>query len=154
MEIWIKVMERSWRPTGHHGDEPVHWSCGWTLFIGHVDEPVTNRTDSALLAWVYSAGYLWDKRVIRVGEGAGLISVAFLRGKIFSAIRHGIMNHFFYVLLLVEMPHVVTCSALVSGFITSPVGAHSSVNVSGPTWCVMSASEQVSRRGCGGGWGL
>jgi len=56
--------------------------------------------------------------------------VAYLSGKIFSAIRHGIINPFFEVILRVEMPHVVTSNDLVSGFMTSPVGAHSSVNVS------------------------
>jgi len=54
-EIWFKVLESSRRPTGQR-----------------VCEPVTNGTEKKRK--VYSADDLWVKRVIRVGEGAWLIS--------------------------------------------------------------------------------
>jgi len=55
------------------------------------------------LTALYSPDYLWFNRVIRISEGAGLIPVALLRGKIYSAIRHGINNQFFYVILFRDM---------------------------------------------------
>jgi len=113
MEILFKFLERSWRSTGQHVDEP----CSLIMCMN----PVTNRTDSALLSWVFSADCSSNVSV----RGRGLSP---WKNIVHHPPRKN--NHFSTLYSCGNATHVVTCSALVSGFITSPVGAHSSVNVS------------------------
>jgi len=68
---------------------------------------VKNITDNALLAWVYLPDYLWLSACVCVCVGGGGRGLSFywLRGIIISAIHHGIINHYFYIILVVEIPH-------------------------------------------------
>jgi len=71
MEIWFKFLERSWRSTGQHVDEP----CSLVMCMNPVINKLTAVYSPDLAIYGLNASY---------GEGAGLISVAFLRGKILS----------------------------------------------------------------------
>jgi len=61
INIWFKVLERSWKSIDQHVYEPCQ-KKNWQVTTLYSRE--FNR-------------YLWFKRIIRVGEGACLISVAF-----------------------------------------------------------------------------